>query len=74
MEVKTHAVLEVKKGENFHQYHVPPSASLGECYDAVREMLGHIGERLKQDLEAQKAPEKVVPMPAEPEAEQPAQQ
>lgn len=53
MEVKQNAVLNVVKGDNVHAYHVPPAASVSECYDVLREMLAYVFERLKADFEAQ---------------------
>lgn len=55
MEVKQNATLSIVKGDNTHVYHVPPAASLPECYDVLREMIAYVYERLKQDYEKMQA-------------------
>lgn len=55
MEVKQNATLSIVKGDNSHVYHVPPAASLPECYDVLREMIAYVYERIKQDYEKMQA-------------------
>lgn len=71
MKVEQNAVLRVVKGENVHEYHVPPLASISECYDVLREMLSYLFERVKADFEnVPKVPEEQVQeIPVEQKAE-----
>lgn len=76
MEVKQNATLSIVKGDNTHVYHVPPAASLPECYDVLREMVAYVYNRVKQDYEkmqAEKAPTTTPEAPVEAVVEAPAQ-
>lgn len=77
MDIKQNATLIVKKGENDHVYHVPPTASLPEVYESLREMVAYVYSRLKEDYEkmqADKVPVAEVPqVPADAQAEAVAQ-
>jgi len=69
MEVKQNATLTVKKGENLHVYHVPPTASAAEVYEALKEMLAHVFGILGNDFKATpEAPSAPVAEPAPTEA------
>lgn len=57
IDVKTQAVITVRKDDKVHAYHCPNNSNLGEIYDALNEMRSYIVQKIQEIERSQKPAE-----------------